>query len=349
MPPVRPYVLIIRRRYLGDIALLGAVFRNLRQYWPESRLAALVEAPYAPVLAMNAEVNETWTLPQRAAEWLPFLWRLRRAGFTHVLDFDNTDKTALLTRTTGAPLRAMLVLENVPTHFPGFYTHRVFVSSKVYSSRSIAETYLGLLRACGVTIYTTDEFRLVPPEADREKVRSLFPAHGPRILLHPGSRSAFRLWPAENFAAVCQALRRESGVSVIIAGGPADQKQLDEIRARVAGDISFAPADLTVSEFAALASACDVVLCHDSGPMHIAAAVGTPVVALFGSQSAVIWRPLGRRHVIIQPPLPCTACVAPDKCNRDDSYRNFCVRRITVDEVLVAVRSQLHRVAAAES
>jgi ADP-heptose:LPS heptosyltransferase len=74
--------------------------------------------------------------------------------------------------------------------------------------------------------------------------------------------------------------------------------------------------------------------------MHVATAVGTPVVALFGSQNVALWRPVGDRHILLQATTPCgDACVAPGQCVPSDSYRSYCVRRIAVDEVCTAIRT----------
>ena len=92
-----------------------------------------------------------------------------------------------------------------------------------------------------------------------------------------------------------------------------------------------------------LAAQFDVFLCHDSGPMHVAAAVGTPLVALFGSQNLTIWRPLSDRATALQPPQPC-GCIgaaAPVPCVRGDSYRSYCVRQLTEAQVFNAITSQL--------
>jgi ADP-heptose:LPS heptosyltransferase len=98
---------------------------------------------------------------------------------------------------------------------------------------------------------------------------------------------------------------------------------------------------LEVPQLAALFASVDLLLCHDSGPTHLAAAVGTPVVALYGSQNLANWRPLGAHHTMLQPPLPCVHCVSPGICRPDDSYFNHCVRNITVPDVLAAVRARL--------
>src|ERR1035438_480218 len=99
----------------------------------------------------------------------------------------------------------------------------------------------------------------------------------------------------------------------------------------------------SLPRLAALARACSALLCHDSGPMHVAAAVGTPVVALCGSQNPVLFRPAGQGHAVLAPPMPCTSCVAPDACAPGDSYRNYCVRGLTVGQVYDAVRAGLAR------
>ena len=100
----------------------------------------------------------------------------------------------------------------------------------------------------------------------------------------------------------------------------------------------------SVGQFAALLAQFDVFLCHDSGPMHVAAAVGTPVVALFSSQNATIWRPLGERHTVLQTPLPCACFPAgqlPGPCTKGDSYKSYCVRQLTTDQVFAATQAAL--------
>src|SRR3954462_10202222 len=88
-----PRVLVIRRRYLGDIVLLGSVLRNLRLHWPAAGITVLSEEPYRGVLPLNPDVDAGLSFPRRASEWIGFLRALRGGHYTHVLDFDNTEKT----------------------------------------------------------------------------------------------------------------------------------------------------------------------------------------------------------------------------------------------------------------
>lgn len=334
-----PRILVIRRRYLGDIALLGSVVKNLRLHWPAARVTFLTEAAYAGVVALHPDAAGGLTFPRGALGWPRFVRALRRERFTHVLDFDNTEKTALVTRLTGAGVRATFDRELITHRYPRFYTHAAKVTNAFYDSHPITETYLTLPAAIGVPIVSR-EIRLVPSAADADVALRLVPAGGKKVLVHPGSRSEHRVWPAERFATVCDRLQDELGAQVFLTAGPAERPRLDAIRRHARSHLVVLEPAAHVGALAALAARFDAFLCHDSGPMHIAAGVGTPVVALFGSQNATIWCPVGGRHTVLQTPLPCACLPAgelPSACVKGDSYRSYCVRKISAAEVFTAV------------
>ncbi len=337
-----PQILVIRRRYLGDIVLLGSFLRNLRLHWPAARIQVMAEAAYAGVLKLNPDADATLIPPRGLRAWPAFLLGLRRSRFTHVFNFDNTEGTAALTRVTGAPFRLGLHYGGFRLKLPSAYTHIAHQTIEEHESRPITDYYLCALPPAGVPV-ATREVRLEPREADLAELRRFVGGAGPVLLVHPGSRSPRRIWPADRFAAICDRVQDELAVQVALVGGPGDRALLAEIRQHARTHLLALPEPMSLPRFAALARLATTALCHDSGPMHVAAAVGTPVVALYGSQNAVLFRPAGAGHILLQPPMPCTACVAPDQCVREDSYRNFCVRRISVDEVFAAVRTQLSR------
>lgn len=335
--PAAPHVLVIRRRYLGDIVLLGSLLRNLKQHWPTARIGVLCEPAYAPILELNPDVDERWLFPQTAAAWPAFLWRVRRAGFTHVLDLDNRDKTAVIARATGAAARAT-VRHGERLHFAALYTSAIQVPREFLDTRHITDLYLHVLEQIGVPIVTR-ETRLVPRPAEIAAGRELL--RGARLLVHPGSRSAWRIWPPQNYAQVIAALHAELGVTTAIIAGPSEQGTVDEIFRHLQSPAVRIEQRLGVTQLAGLFAAAPALLCHDSGPMHVAAASGTRVIALFGSQPMNIWQPVGTGHVTLQPPLPCVHCVSPGQCAPADSYHNHCVRNITVERVLAAVRAAI--------
>jgi ADP-heptose:LPS heptosyltransferase len=341
MSAARPSILVIRRRYLGDIVLLGSVFRNLRLHEPLARLSALVEAPYAPVLGLNPDVDSTLTLPRGLLEWPGFLRKLRRARYTHVFDFDNTEKTAAIARLSGAPFRLVLS-HGFPVKLRRCYTHHVEDPAAEHETRPITEYYLRALPAAGVPVITRT-VRLTPRDEDLTALRAQVGAAGPVLLVHPGSRSAWRRWPAERFAAVCDHAQDHLGAQAVLVGGPGEQDLIAEIRRHARTHVLTLAEPLSLPRFAALAQLSRVLLCHDSGPMHVAAAVGTPVVALYGSQNAALFRPVGDDHILLQPPLPCVACVTPGQCTPGDSYHNRCVQNVPVAAALTAVERLLRR------
>ena len=275
---------------------------------------------------------------------------LRSGRFTHVFDLDKTEKTALLTRLTGAAFRIALHHGGFPVRLRRCYTrtHRLTIPRLSMRTHSITDYYLQVLPAAGVPV-ATREVRLVPREADviwvQELLGRLFCGSVPpgtrRLLVHPGSRSPFRLWPPERIGEICQHVKTELGAKVVLVAGPGEEDILRQILPHAGADQLVIDQHLSVPQFAALAAQFDLLLCHDSGPMHIAAAIGTPVVALLGSQNERLFAPPGDGHIVLQPPMPCRNCVAPGICVPGDSYRNYCIRNIDPASVLEAVRRGL--------
>lgn len=336
-----PRILVIRRRYLGDVVLLGSLFRNLRLHWPDAHIAAMVEPQFGAILSLNPDVDAV-VAPPRAFAWTPFVARLRRERFTHVFDIDNTQKTAIASRLSGAAVRVALHHGNHPVRFAFLYTDVVHEGSSVHENQPITEYYLKALGPAGVPIVSR-EIRLVPRESDMDGWRRIVGARGKVLLVHPGSRSPSRIWPSDRFAAVCDRVQDELGAQVVLVGGPAETSLLDEIRGKARTHILEIKDPPPLAKLAALARVSTAVLCHDSGPMHVAAAVGTPVAALYGSQNPLLFAPAGEGHRMLVPALPCRPCLVPDRCMPPDSYRTYCVRQHSVESVFSAVRALLER------
>jgi ADP-heptose:LPS heptosyltransferase len=338
-----PRLLVIRRRYVGDIVLLESVFRLLRRHWPSAFITACVDPAYRDLPKLHPAIDGTLTIPVRLRDWPGFLWRLRREKFTHVLDFDNRPRTALIALLSGAGLRATLRHGYAP-RFPHCYNHRLTVESEYLDDHHIIDFYHRLLRSIGIVI-KHEPGRLVPLAHELAQIEQLaeiaaLPADRPRLLVHPGSRSPHRIWPADSFATVCDTIQSENRASVIFVAGPAEQSVVDAITGKMTTSATVLKNAFSLTQLAALFASVDCLLCHDSGPMHLAASVGTPVVALYGSQKISTWKPVGDDNILLQTPLPCVDCVSPDFCKPADSYTNHCVRKITPDAVLAALRSR---------
>lgn len=343
-----PRILVIRRHYVGDLVLLGSFLASLRAHWPGASITVLADEGYADILALSPDRPLVWQVPRRPprlGRTMDLLVRLRRAGFTHVFDLDNNDRTALCTRITGAPFRAGFDWSRGRLRQRLAYSHTVRVDPAVYRSRHITEHYLSLLAPAGVPVATREVALAVPGteiDAASAMLASRNPEGRPVVLLHPGSSSAFRLWPAERFARTADRAQLELGAAVVVVGGPAEASLVRDIVRTAATPLASIEPPVPIVRLAALLARARAVLCHDSGPMHMAAAVGTPVVALLGSQSPAQWGPLGRGNRVLQAPIPCgEACVAPGRCDPANDYRTYCVRRIREDDVFEALQGVL--------
>jgi len=144
---------------------------------------------------------------------------------------------------------------------------------------------------------------------------------------------------------VADRLVEEAHARVVVLGGPAEPGLARSVLGAMERPAALVVERIDVPTLFGLLSRADLLLCNDSGPMHMAAAVGTPVCALFGSQSAITWAPLGDAgHLTFQATLPCgSACVAPGVCDPADPMKSFCVRRVPAEDVADAAVERLTR------
>jgi len=159
------------------------------------------------------------------------------------------------------------------------------------------------------------------------------------VALHPGSGSRAKVWPSGNFAQLSRYLLDNDRVHLIAPIGPADKEHAEDYCALISSDRIIPVTDLTVTELAALLKRCMVYVGNDSGVTHMAAAVGTPVVALFGPTDPKVWGPQGRRVHTVYRGVSCSPC-SREKMNRC-SHRK-CLYSITVEEVYRSVRKMIY-------
>ncbi|MGB2716958.1 MAG: glycosyltransferase family 9 protein [Vicinamibacterales bacterium] len=162
--------------------------------------------------------------------------------------------------------------------------------------------------------------RLDIPAGARERARELLRGcRSPLVGVHASGGREIKQWPPERFADVAVRLAHERGATIVLTGSAADKPLIDVVRARLASvptvDVSGGVDLLTLS---AVLESLDVFVTGDTGPMHLAAAVGTPVVAVFGPSDPARYAPLGDRHRIVRIDLPCSPCnrirLPPERC-----------------------------------
>jgi predicted lipopolysaccharide heptosyltransferase III len=329
-------ILVIKLRYVGDVLLATPVLRALRDRFPDARMTMAVNTGTEGILRRNPDVDAVIALRRAGLrEEIRFLRDLRRRKFDLVIDLTDGDRSAFLSRWTGAAVRIGF---NEEHRWRGaFYTTVVPHTFGLHR----VDRDLQALRPLGIEPKTAAPALRTSAEDDAQAERLLTDVHAtdgdgsaerPLIMLHPGARYWFKSWPAERFAALADRLVAAYGCRVLIGGLEHERGvAADIIKAARSTPINLAGrADLLT--FAAIVKRCALFIGNDNGAMHMAAAVGVPVVGLFGPSNPREWGPRGDRVAVLYKDLDCRPCFHPT-CERGEAN---CMRQIGVDEVFAA-------------
>jgi heptosyltransferase-2/heptosyltransferase-3 len=157
--------------------------------------------------------------------------------------------------------------------------------------------------------------------------------------VHPGAGARIKLWHNEGWAKVIEALAREHGLKVLVTGGPGEMELVNDLMHRLSVPAANMAGRTNIGQLAAIMGRCRLVLGTDSGPLHLAAAMGTPTIHLFGPADSRLFGPWGdaRRHIVLTSTRACVPCGQLDRCVQEPASQR-CTLDITVEQVLQAVR-----------
>jgi predicted lipopolysaccharide heptosyltransferase III len=310
--PIRS-ILLFKLRYIGDVLLTTPAIKLLRSAYPSAHMTMVVNQGTEDVLTHNPHLNEIVTIDRdrieragpfaRMAYELSVLKRLRARRFDLAIDFDSGERAGFLALLSGATLRVGFRrnsglrrwLYNRPV--PNVWTHTV-------------ERNLGLIRQALDLGPGDDRLELFTGRGDEDRMeawmRGAGLVAGQWIAIHPGGRFPYKRWAPEKWAALVDRWHEESRMPVVLVGGEKERHDIEIILSRVKKQPRSLVGQTTVLEFAALCRRAALLIGNDSGPSHIAAAVGTRVVALFGFSDPAVWRPWGDGHVVVsnRPAVP---------------------------------------------
>ncbi len=330
MPQGAP-VLIVRLRSLGDVVLLTPALSALHSWRPDLRLCVLVEPFCEPLLEGNPAVSEillTKTFLATAAG-------LHRRHFPVVYNQHAGPTSALLVALVGVPQRVCWTrrqfsfVYNVLVPDPGDRIHTV-------------EHRMEQFYATGLPRAPIPPARVYPqPDAQAEVAQQLA-ARGiapgkPYAVLHPGAKYFTKRWAIDKFIALARGLRDKHGIEPVFNLGRGESEIAAEVRRLSAPEFVLLDA-LGLRQLTALIAGCRIFIGNDSGPTHIATALGRPVVAIFGSSSSVHWRPWQTKNRVVQNDFPCNPCRG-DRCYAFAEPR--CILSVTLKQVRDASESLL--------
>ncbi len=287
---------------IGDLILTTPALWTLRQNLPKAHIVLAVEGGSRELLPAIDYVDDTLVYERRGENGA--LWRhLLFQHYDLCLDFTGTDRSALFGVLSKSCRRVTFEWVQRSRFRRVFYSE--FVASSVRENHTV-DHYLHLLRALNIPIRNDNPILLHLPEWAPRKAGQLLReagVAGPFILVHPGTARPEKYWPAERWAQVMQWCETNLQMPCVLSGSP-DGHEQSHLAAIKKGSPCAARRDLSgrldLVTLAALTQAASLVLTVDSAPMHLAAAFGTPQVALFGPTNPFHWRPRQERAIVIQ-------------------------------------------------
>jgi len=332
-------VLIIKLRYIGDVLLATPTVRAIKAARPDVRVTMMVNRGTEDVLSGNPDIDEIVVLDKEslAAQWR-LIAGLRRRRFDTVIDLTDGDRSAFLSWISGAPVRIGF---NDEHRWRGWcYTQ---VIQPVPGVRHRIDRDLEVLKPIKIQAGSMDTQLWLTPE-EGNSADQLLDQLGIQplqsiVILQPGARYWFKAWPPERFSELADRLTSQYGCQVLIGGGDQDIDLAQQIRQMAKSKPIIMAGRTTIKQFAAIAKRSALFVGSDSGAMHIATAVDTPVVTLFGPSDPREWGPRGGPAEVIYKGVDCRACFHPT-CQRGEQN---CMQLITIDEVMIAAARLMGR------
>ena len=302
---------MVKLSSFGDVLHTLPTLSALRSAYPAAHITWLVEAAYAPLLAGHPALYEIWEAPRlHPGELLAgenptrlrrLLRRLRAQPFDLALDVQGLLKSAIWVALAKSPRKVgydrtregsyLVLTERVPPFDPEAHAVRRYLNLAHYLGAPPAPPRFYLDLDAGV-----DASELIPAEAGR-----------PLAVLHPGARWASKLWPAASWARLAGWLHGQ-GFQVAITGSREDRELAASLTKHSQAPVLNLAGSTSLAQLASILRKTRLAVTTDTGAMHLAAALGTPVVALFGPTAP--WRtgPFGTGHQVVRLGLPCSPC-----------------------------------------
>ncbi len=328
---------------MGDVVLSTPVLTALRQKFPHAFIAMLLRPYTAELVAGHPHLDailcdDAENENKSFQGFLHLVKRIKEQQFDVGIILHPSLRLAMLCWLARIPLR----IGSGYRAYSFLFNRKVFQHRK-NSGRHELDLNFDLLTPLGIS-QGPISFNLAVPENARQRVRTLLLEKGiadgtPYIVLHPGSGGSAMDWPAEGFAALADRIQEESGCKVVVTGNKNEAALVDRMIAHAQKTLIRFDGQLGIKEMLALLSQAQIMVANSTGPLHMAVAMGTPVVGLFcplQACSPLRWGPYHRQDSVLMPPVPpCTAC------DRRRCQQSNCMELITVAQVFAKVKEKI--------
>ncbi len=356
-------ILVVKAAGIGDLLLAVPALRALRARFPEATIDLLVTPKCESLLQSCSYVDHVFVIPTEGmqnkiviSEIKPLLQLLRQlrsrqydllVNLYHLFSNRGAFRFRLLLQAVGAKFSIGRNTDGRGTFYDAWIDDSW--EDPAFASRHEADLNLDVVRLLGaedpgegLEFPVHEENRAALTEVlEQEGIRE---TRALRIVLNPGGDAVYKRWPAEYFARLADLLIEKTGAEVLVVGGKKDRPVIERVLSQMERHAIDLTGKLTLPELAALFSTSDLMVTNDTGPMHLAVAVGIPVVALFGPGKPGRYGPYGGagRHHLLYHPVVCSPCTNFECRDRD------CLWSIRPEEVfekveeILSVEMELH-------
>jgi len=352
-------ILIINPFGIGDVLFTTPLIKSLRAQFKGSFIGFICNSRVAPVLSHNKNLNEVFIFDKGdykelwrrsktrcIGQFLKFLKQIRSRKFDVAIDLSLGHQYAFFLALLGVPVRIGYNFKNRGR----FLTHKIDISG--YHDKHIVEYYLDLLNLLYAEQPLYKNLEIFIPDEDLKWADAFLTKngikHGQKILaVIPGGGASwgksavYKRWPTEYFAQAADSLIDKYGVEIIFMGNNDDSGLCDSALKSMRNKAVSACGKTNLLQFAALLKRCELAICNDGGPLHMAVATGTKTVSIFGPVDENVYGPYppGAGHIVVKEDIDCMPCYQEFKFRQCADRR--CLVNIMPQDVLKAAESLL--------
>ena len=340
-------ILLVQLGDIGDVVYTLPCARALKENFPQATVVMAVQHKAKELVSGSPWVDQVIAVDKRKRpllsalrHQLEFVRQVRSFAFDLAIDLRTGSRGAILTMLSGAGQRLGRYTPVGHWLRGRLFTHLVLPQGRL--NQAIAEYYHDTLSSYGIRTADLNPV-ITPTRQQQEEAHRLLrsegvPADRPLLVIQPFSLWSYKEWAPEKFAALICALQAEFPISVALTGSAAEASGAQVIAEQAGGVVVNLAGKTTLSQLPAVLQSADLFLGVDSAGLHIAAAVGTPTVGLYGPSPAEIWAPKGDGNRVISKQLPCVPC---KETGCKGSMHSRCLDELTVAEVLPVLRRHL--------
>ena len=341
-------ILLIQLGDIGDVVWATPTFRAVKEAYPQANVSVLLRESFGSLLDADPHIHKIFevkryrgNLIKKMKGQIMFLRTLRQERFDLVFDLRSDDRGAFMAFLSGAPIRAAMFYRSLKWR-NRFFTHLTDPSVPKERIYGAAEQSLRIVREFGIDTKDTIPKLWVSGKV-KKRAEKLLDGYGVTavsrwITLNPFSRWQYKEWGYEKWVQIIDWLREEYGISTVIVGAPGERKKSIDIVSKCKGQIFNLIGRTSLDELAGVLSLSSLHVGVDSAAPHIAAAVGTPTITIYGPSDWRDWAPMGRTHSVVIPDCDCVPCYQKG-C--DNTGRSRCLEELTVDKIKEVIQKFL--------